>query len=238
LAYAGLRFFIWVQLFYLVNNVAEFFVRDPALKHMLASFDYVLIGSGPALWLLFSLEYTGTVRRYKPWMGLLFALPVAACVTALAQGADGAIWRGLEFYPYPWGLAMRSRGYGPLALSLFAYDYSLIVVGSFILMRETIRYYIDHPRHFLYMEQYFNSPYSVSIHRDIVLGKGREDAWGDVFERGMSEGEIKDLPRSMLFALAFGPMIFLLRDHIRGFICLVDEEITRFAEVCWNVIKK
>lgn len=106
------------------------------------------------------------------------------------------------------------------------------------LIRETIRYFIDHPRHFLYMEQYFNSPYSVSIHRDIVLGKGREDIWGDVFERGMLEGVIKDLPRPMLFALAFGPMIFLLRDHIRGFIRLVDEEITRFAEICWDVIKK
>lgn len=136
--YAGLRFFIWVQLFYLVNNVAEFFAGVPSLKHALASFDYVFIGSGPALWLLFSLEYTGMVRRSRPWMSLLFALPVAAGAAALAQGADGVIWRGLEFYPYPWGLAMRSGSYGPLALILFAYDYALLVVGSFILMREAI----------------------------------------------------------------------------------------------------
>lgn len=117
------------------------------------------------------------------------------------------------------------------------------VAGSFrekyvCLMRETIRYFIQNPRHFLYMEQYFNSPYSVSIHRDIVLGKDRDDVWGDVFERGMAEGEIKDLPRPMLFSLAFGPMIFLLRDHIRGFISLKDDEITHFAELCWDVIKK
>src|SRR5512137_1402809 len=39
------------------------------------------------------------------------------------------------------------------------------------LMRETFRYFIANPLHFRYMEQYFNSPYGISMHKDRVLGK-------------------------------------------------------------------
>jgi len=106
------------------------------------------------------------------------------------------------------------------------------------LTRETIRYFIDKPQHFLYMEQYFNSPYGISLHRDLILGKDPNDIWGEVFERGIGEGEIKDLPRPMLFSLAFGPLVFLLRDHIRGFVALTEEDMTRFAEICWDIIRK
>lgn len=106
------------------------------------------------------------------------------------------------------------------------------------LLRESMRYLMEYPQHFLYMEQYFNSPYSTSLRRDKILGKERDAVWVDIFEKGTQRGEIKDLHRGVLFSLAFGPMIALLRDYIRGFIRLGEQEIDLFTAACWDAIKK
>jgi PAS domain S-box-containing protein len=136
--FAWLRLFMLTQVAYLINNVAELLARDPQLKQALASVDYFLIGSGPCTWLLFSLEYTGLVRRYRAWEAALFVLPAAACAAGLGQGTDGLIWRGLEFSPLSRLVVMKSGGYGPLAVALFVYDYALLIVGSFILLKSSI----------------------------------------------------------------------------------------------------
>jgi PAS domain S-box-containing protein len=136
--FAWLRAFICIQLVFLVNNVAELLARDPALKQALAAVDYFFLGSCPAAWLLFSLEYTGIARRFRAWQIVLFAPPAAACAAALGQGASGPIWRGLEFFRESWLLGMRTGGYGPLAIALFVYDYALLVLGTIILLKATI----------------------------------------------------------------------------------------------------
>jgi PAS domain S-box-containing protein len=136
--FAWLRIFLVVQIVFLVNNVAELLVRDPQLKQALAAADYFLFGSLPCAWLLFSLEYTGRIRQYRSWEILLFLPPAAAFAAALAQGADGLVWRGLEFIQQSWLLGMRTKGYGLLAVALFVYDYSLLLVGSVILLKNTI----------------------------------------------------------------------------------------------------
>jgi DNA-binding CsgD family transcriptional regulator len=136
--FAWLRVFICMQLVFLVNNVAELLVREIALKQALAGVDYFFLGSCPAAWLLFSLEYTGRARHFRPWQAILFVLPAAACAAALGQGPSGPIWRGLEFFRDSWILGMRTGGYGPLAVALFVYDYALLMVGSFILLKDTI----------------------------------------------------------------------------------------------------
>jgi PAS domain S-box-containing protein len=136
--FAWLRVFIWIQIVFLANNLVELLVPNPAMKQSLAAVDYLFIGSGPSVWLLFSLEYTGIVRKYRPWQILLFVLPAAVCVVALGQGASGPIWRGLEFFRNSWILGMRTGGYGPLAIALFVYDYALLVLGTIILLKTTI----------------------------------------------------------------------------------------------------
>jgi DNA-binding CsgD family transcriptional regulator len=136
--FAWLRFFNYLQLIFLVTNVAELLVRDPAIKHVLASLDYILLGSGPACWILFSLEYTGLVRHFRPGQAALFVLPAATGIAALLQGPSGLVWRDLQFPSVSWLLTMRSGGYGPLALTLFVYDYALLVAGAAILFRHTI----------------------------------------------------------------------------------------------------
>jgi DNA-binding CsgD family transcriptional regulator len=136
--FAWLRAFICMQLVLLVNNVVELLVPDPGLKQSLAAVDYLFLGSGPSAWLLFSLEYTGIVRNYRRWQALLFLLPAATCAAALAQGPSGAVWRGLEFFRDSWIVGMRTGGYGPLAVALFVYDYTLLVVGSIVLLKNAI----------------------------------------------------------------------------------------------------
>jgi AcrR family transcriptional regulator len=107
------------------------------------------------------------------------------------------------------------------------------------LIRELLRYFITNPLHFRYMEQYFNSPYGISLHRDRLLGKsGNHDILMDIFEQGIEQQVLKEFPKAVLFSLAFGPQIFLMRDHILGFINLDKAMIKRTTEACWDAIKR
>ena len=107
------------------------------------------------------------------------------------------------------------------------------------LIRELLRYFITNPLHFRYMEQYFNSPYGISMHRDRLLGKsGNHDILMDIFELGIEQQVLKEFPKAVLFSLAFGPMIFLMRDHILGFVILDDSLIEQITEACWDAIKR
>jgi len=107
------------------------------------------------------------------------------------------------------------------------------------LIRELLRYFITNPLHFRYMEQYFNSPYGISLHRDRLLGKsGNQDILMDIFEEGIAQQILKDLPVVVLFALAFGPLIPLVRDNTQGFVILDDALIRKTTEACWDAIKR
>jgi len=107
------------------------------------------------------------------------------------------------------------------------------------LLRELIRYFITNPFHFRYMEQYYNSPYGISLHRDKLLGKsGNHNILMDIFEQGIEQQVLKEFPKAVLFSLAFGPLISLMRDHILGFIILDNPLIERVTEACWDAIKR
>ncbi|MEW6333305.1 MAG: TetR/AcrR family transcriptional regulator [Thermodesulfobacteriota bacterium] len=107
------------------------------------------------------------------------------------------------------------------------------------LIRELLRYFIANPLHFRYMEQYYNSPYGVSRHRNRLLGKsGNHDILMEIFEQGTERQVLKALPKAVLFSLAFGPMILLMRDHINGFTILDDLLIRQITEACWDAIKR
>jgi len=107
------------------------------------------------------------------------------------------------------------------------------------LVRGLIRYFIAHPLHFRYMEQFFNSPYGIALHRDRLLGKSdNSEIVMDIFDQGVEQQVIKALPRGVLFSLAFGPLISLIRDHILGFVTLDDTLIKQIPEACWDAIKR
>ena len=102
-----------------------------------------------------------------------------------------------------------------------------------------MRYFIDNPLDFRFLEQFFNSPYGVEHRRDKLMGeKGGCDVFKELFEEGISQQVMKDLPLVILFDLAFGPILAVARDHILGFIVLDEVLITWSVEACWDGIRR
>ena len=100
-------------------------------------------------------------------------------------------------------------------------------------------YFIANPIHFRYIEQFHNSPYGEEFRRDKLLGKQEDcDFFRHIFEEGVSQQVIKDLPLVILFALAFGPLLAVARDHILNFIVLDDALIAKTVEACWDGLKR
>ena len=102
-----------------------------------------------------------------------------------------------------------------------------------------LRYFIQFPLDFRYLEQFHNSPYGVAVRRDKILGT-REgcNTFKELFEQGMAQQVLKDFPLVILFDLAFGPLLAVARDHILGFVNLDEAIIERTIEACWDAVKR
>ncbi|RQW84469.1 MAG: TetR/AcrR family transcriptional regulator [Geobacter sp.] len=102
-----------------------------------------------------------------------------------------------------------------------------------------LRYFIENPLDFKYLEQFHNSPYGVEFRRDKILGeKAGCDVFRELFEDGVSRQIVKELPLVILFALAFGPLLAVARDHILRFVILDDSLVDRTIEACWDGIRR
>lgn len=106
------------------------------------------------------------------------------------------------------------------------------------LCTKLLQYFLAHPLHFRFLEQYYNSPYGVSLRRGKLLEKSsNQDAFMDLFKQGIAQKVLKDLPVFVHAALTFGPLISLVRDHTLGLIILDDDLIRKSIEACWDGIK-
>ncbi len=102
-----------------------------------------------------------------------------------------------------------------------------------------LRYFTENSIDFRFLEQFVNSPYGVAHRRDKLLGtKEGCDVFHDLFEDGISQQVMKDLPLVILFDLAFGPILAVARDHILGFIVLDETMISRTMEACWDGVRR
>lgn len=102
-----------------------------------------------------------------------------------------------------------------------------------------LRYFIENPLDFRYLEQFHNSPYGVEHRRDKLLGEKEGcDVFRDLFQTGIAQQVVKDFPLVILFALSFGPLLAVARDHILGFVTLDEALITWTIEACWDGIKR
>lgn len=109
----------------------------------------------------------------------------------------------------------------------------------FHLTTALLRYFIENPLEFRYVEQFHNSPYGVEFRRERILGKMEERfVYRELFEDGVALQMVKELPLPVLFALAFGPILAVARDHILGFIVLDDLLIARTIEACWDAVRR
>jgi len=102
-----------------------------------------------------------------------------------------------------------------------------------------LRYFIGNRLDFKYLEQFFNSPFGVVHRRDKLMGKkGECDIFRELFEEGISRQVVKDIPLVILFALAFGPLLAVARDHILDFIQLDEHLIELTVCACWDSMKR
>jgi AcrR family transcriptional regulator len=102
-----------------------------------------------------------------------------------------------------------------------------------------LRFFIEHPLHFRYVEQFHNSPYGVAVRRDKLLGNRQGcNAFKELFDQGMAQQVLKDFPLVILFDLAFGPIVTMARDHILGFVHLDGSMISRAIEACWDGVRR
>lgn len=102
--------------------------------------------------------------------------------------------------------------------------------------RMLVSSFIVFPMKSRFIEQFHNSPYGVASRRERMLGK-KNDLVSSLFEEARQQGLIKDLPLPVIFALAFGPLLLICRDHIFGLITLDDLLIEKTVEACWNALK-
>ncbi len=102
-----------------------------------------------------------------------------------------------------------------------------------------LQYFIGNPLDFRFIEQFHNSPYGVACRRGKLLGEKEGcDTFRELFEDGITQQAMKDLPLAILFALAFGPILAVARDHILGFIVLDETMISRTMEACWDGVRR
>jgi TetR/AcrR family transcriptional regulator, repressor of fatR-cypB operon len=102
-----------------------------------------------------------------------------------------------------------------------------------------LQYFIEHPLQFRYLEQYHNSPYGASLRRDRFMGKSaKSNIFIELFEQGIAQQVLKDLPIIAIFALAFGPLLTLARDHILGFVAADHTLIEQIVTACWDGIRR
>ena len=102
-----------------------------------------------------------------------------------------------------------------------------------------LQYCIDNHLDFRYLEQFHNSPYGVACRRDEILGETEnKDIFKNFFMQGRDQQVIRNLPLVVLFALAFGPLLLVARDHILGFIELDDSLIEQIVTACWDSLKR
>ena len=100
-----------------------------------------------------------------------------------------------------------------------------------------VQYFIFSPMEFRFLEQFHNSPYGAAHRRDKIFGKQDKDIFTELFDEARNKQIMKDLPLVILFALAFGPLLNICRDHILGFQTLDDDLISRTVEACWDAVK-
>ena len=111
--------------------------------------------------------------------------------------------------------------------------------GKFIrLLTSLAKHFIENPLEFKFIEQYYNSPYGIEKKREKFFDESNVDTREKPFHALLSGDAIKDLPQPAKHALAFGPLIFSLREHLAGLLLLDEKMIEKIAEGCWDAVRK
>ena len=103
-----------------------------------------------------------------------------------------------------------------------------------------LHYFVANPLELRFLEQYLSSPYSILFWQNLSQGIGESGLflYRRLFEEAVALKIMKDLSLNIFFALAFGPLLAMAREHILGFIVLDEVLITKTIKACWDAVKR
>ena len=91
---------------------------------------------------------------------------------------------------------------------------------------------------FKFMEQYYNSPFGTEKKRERFFEDTLVSGCDMPFHRLFKGDSFKDLPLPILHALAFGPVVFAVRDHLSDIQLLDEDHVQNLVEGCWDAVRK
>jgi AcrR family transcriptional regulator len=108
----------------------------------------------------------------------------------------------------------------------------------FHIAKGLVAYFTQNPMEFKYFEQFHYSPFG-DVHRRnrIFKSAGQPDIFMELYERGLAQQVIKNLPPTVFFNLAFAPIVWSLRDHILGMVAIDDSLAGLLVASCWDSVK-
>ena len=102
--------------------------------------------------------------------------------------------------------------------------------------RNTIRYYIAHPKETAFMEQYANSPY-MKPETEAASMKFFEPILA-FMEYAKQQGVVKDMPDEMIAAFTLETAILLAKKHASGRLEMDETTIALAVDASWDAIKR
>ena len=105
----------------------------------------------------------------------------------------------------------------------------------FHLEHALMRHYMLFPEEFLFMDQFFCSPYQKSGSPNF-LNNSEFSSIMQLFLEGMEKQLFREMPPAMLIALALGPAIQVLRANMAGILYLDDDRISGTVQACWDAV--
>lgn len=101
-----------------------------------------------------------------------------------------------------------------------------------------INYFLSHPLHFRFMQQFHNSPYGAAVRRERMYRLDSDDMVRELLQQGIARKAIKDMPMFVLVPVIFGSIVNVVRDHVYGLFELDDDLKNKVLEACWDSMKR
>jgi len=105
-----------------------------------------------------------------------------------------------------------------------------------ILLRKAYQYFLRKPDHFVFLEQYANSPMIANIEASDL--QDYFEPLFNIFDRGRQNKMIKDLPNEMLLSFTFYPIMQLVKFHQSGKLRLEYSQLESTLTMAWSSIKR
>ena len=106
----------------------------------------------------------------------------------------------------------------------------------FHIWRRLCRYYLAHPKEFVFLERYAYSPFidqsRVNEVEVMVLPIVQ------LFEQAKQQQIVKDIPLNVFIPLVTGSLTSIIRSHIVGMITIDTELLEMTLNMCWDAVRR